>query len=86
MPIFVYLLVQGFFYTKSLKKYVIRLSIFAIITQILITILMFVNIKFIPSYTVAKQVYTNGNILFTFVISITILKLLHEDILIKKWD
>ena len=86
MPIFVYLLVQGFFHTKSFKKYVIRLSIFAIITQILITILMFINVKFVPNYTVAKQVYTNGNILFTFVISIIILKLLYEEILIKKWD
>ncbi len=86
MPIFVYLLVQGFFHTKNFKKYIIRISIFAVITQILITILMFVNIKLLPSYTVAKQVYTTGNILFTFVLSMAVLKLLYEDILIKKWD
>jgi len=86
MPIFVYLLVQGFFHTRSFKKYIIRLGSFAVITQILITILMLVNIKVNPNYTAVKQVYTTGNILFTFVLSIIILKLLYEDIIIKKWD
>ncbi|MBQ8043554.1 MAG: hypothetical protein IJ272_05325 [Clostridia bacterium] len=86
MPIFVYLLVQGFFHTKNFKKYIFRLGIFAVITQILVTILMLVNIKYVPDYTSAKQVYTTGNILFTFVISMVVLKLLHEDVLIKKWD
>lgn len=85
MPIFVYLLVQGFFHTKSFKKYITRMSILAVITQLLITILMLVNIKLVPEYTVAKQVYLNGNILFSFVISLGVMKLLHEDILIKKW-
>lgn len=86
MPIFVYLLVQGFFHTKSFKKYITRLSIFAVITQILLTILMLVNIKFFSTYVSAKQVYTTGNILFTFVLSMIVLKLLYEDIIIKKWD
>ena len=85
MPIFVYLLVQGFFHTKNFKKYITRMSILAVITQLLITILMIVNIKLIPVYTSAKQVYLNGNILFSFVISLGVMKLLHEDILIKKW-
>ena len=44
MPIFVYLLVQGFFHTKSFKKYITRIGIFALITQALITICMFINI------------------------------------------
>ena len=85
MPIFVYLLVQGFFHTKNFKKYITRMSILAVITQLLITILMLVNIKLIPVYTSAKQVYLNGNILFSFVISLGVMKLLHKDILIKKW-
>ncbi len=85
MPIFVYLLVQGFFHTKNFKKYISRIGILAVITQLLITILMFVNIKIVPGYTSAKQVYLNGNILFSFVISLGVMKLLHEDILIKKW-
>ena len=86
MPIFVYLLVQGFFHTKNFKKYIIRMSIFAVITQILITILMFVNISYMPSYTSAKQIYIEVNILFAFVISLGLIKILHESILVKKWD
>lgn len=86
MPIFVYLLVQGFFHTKNFKKYIARISIFAIITQILITILMFINIKFIPSYIAANQVYTTGNILFSFAICLIALKILHEEVIVKKWE
>ena len=85
MPIFVYMIVQGFFHTKSFKKYVCRMSIFAVVTQIFITILMFLNIKYLPLYTSAKQVYTNGNILFSFVIALCILKLIHEKIIVQKW-
>lgn len=85
MPIFVYLLVQGFFYTKNLKKYIIRVGVFAAITQLVLTILMVINIKYVPNYICATLVYTKGNILWTFVIILCILKLLHEDIIIKKW-
>ena len=85
MPIVVYLLIQGFFHTKNFKKYISRMGLFALVTQILITIAMFINIKFIPEYVSAKQVYVNGNILFSFVISLGVLKIIHEDILIKKW-
>lgn len=85
MPIFVYLLVQGFFHTKNFKKYISRMGLLAVITQILITLAMIVNIKYVPSYTSAKQVYITGNILFSFVINLAVLKLLHEDVIIKKW-
>ena len=86
MPIFVYLLVQGFFYTKSFKKYILRVGITAVITQVLITILMIVNKKYYPDYTSAKQIYSTGNILVTFVLCLIMMKMLHESILIKKWD
>lgn len=86
MPIFVYLLVQGFFHTKDFKKYIYRIGGLAFVTQLLLTILMFVNIKCVPDYIAAKQAYTTGNILFTFVISLGIMKILHEDVLVRKWD
>lgn len=85
MPIFVYTIVQGFFHTKNYKKYILRIGIFAVITQVLITILMVINIKFVPGYVAAKQVYIIGNILFTFVLALGVMKILHEDILVKKW-
>lgn len=85
MPIFVYLLVQGFFHTKDFKKYLSRMGIFAVVTQVLIAIVMVINIKYVPNYISAKYVYMNGNILFSFVISLITLKLLHEDVIMQKW-
>lgn len=84
MPIFAYLIVEGFFHTKSFKKYLARIGISAVILQALITMCYFVNKYFYPKYI--TSIYTNGNILFTLFISLVIIKILHEDILIKKWD
>ena len=36
MPLFVFMLVEGYMHTKSLKRYLSRLSIIAIITQVII--------------------------------------------------
>lgn len=85
MPIFVYLLVQGFFHTKNFKKYVFRVGLFAIITQILIIVMIIINKTYMPDYDSAKQVWYCGNILFPFVLSLITLKLLHSDVIIKKW-
>lgn len=86
MPIFVYMLVQGFFYTKNFEKYITRIAVCAGITQIAIFILMYINIKYVPSYTAAKQVYLNLNILFTFMICLLALKLIHEKVIVEKWN
>lgn len=86
MPIFAYLIVQGFFHTKDYKKYVLRLGILAVITQISITLLMVINKIYVPEYIYAKYIYTNGNVLFTYIIGLILIKIIHEDILIKKWD
>ena len=86
MPIFTFSLVQGFFHTSNFKKYITRVSIAAVITQVLITILAVINKKYVPLYIDATWVYTHGNILFTFAICLVTMKIIHEDILIKKWD
>ena len=50
MPIFAYLIVQGFFYTKNLKKYIFRVFILATVTQIGLFILGFINHEYYPNY------------------------------------
>lgn len=84
MPLFVFLLVQGFFNTKNFKKYVTRISVFAVITQVLITILHFVEIKYFPGYTI--NIYTFGNILFSFAITLGILKIIHLPTISSKYS
>ena len=86
MPIFVYLLVQGFYHTKNFKKYILRVGIFAIVTQLLVTGIMVINKLYFPEYVAATRVYTKGNILFGFVLCLLMMKILNEDIIIKKWD
>lgn len=84
MPIFAFMIVEGFFYTKDYKKYIKRIGLGAIICQIFITICYFINKYLYPEYV--TNVYKIGNILFTFFISLIILKIIHTDIIIKKWD
>ena len=33
-PIFAYVLVEGFFYTKNINKYLLRLGVFAIVSEV----------------------------------------------------
>ena len=73
MPIFAFLIVQGFFHTKDLTKYVKRLFITGIITQLIIYILFTMNNYFFINYKVLKNVL-NVNILISFAISLIILK------------
>ncbi len=84
MPIYTYLIVQGFFYTSNFKKYIIRLGIFAVITQVLLSAVAFMDFKYVENYYVGSAGIIN--VLFTYVLSLGIIKLLHEDIIIKKWD
>lgn len=83
MPLFVYVLVQGFFKTKNFKKYVTRVGICAVITQILIQGLAYVNNRYFSEYVVG--VYNYGNILFSFVLTLLLLKVIHEPIILKKY-
>lgn len=60
-PIYCYLIVEGFFFTRNVKKYVLRLSIFAFISQIPF------------SLAVMKEPFYMGdlNTLFTLAIGLT---------------
>lgn len=71
MPIFAFLLVQGYLNTSKVNKYIGRLFTFALITQIFMIVLYLVNIIYIPEYEIiiAKSL----NILFSFSLSLCIL-------------
>ena len=84
MPIYTYLVVQGFFYTKDFKKYVARMFVVATITQAIIALVGYVGFRITEMYY--PQVCESLNVLFTYAITLIILKLLHERIIIKKWD
>ena len=59
-PIYAFLIVEGYFHTKNLKKYVIRLLLFAIISEIPFNLVMGSNL-FYPLHQ---------NVLWSFLISI----------------
>lgn len=75
MPIFVFLLVEGYNHTKSLKKYILRLSIIAVITQIINT---YFDIRLIGH---VRQI----NIVGSFVLILLILRLIDKKVLKKQW-
>ncbi|MBR1884587.1 MAG: hypothetical protein IJ809_06670 [Clostridia bacterium] len=82
MPVFAYLVVQGFFHTRSINKYVQRLMITGIVTEIIMltmyTLNKFVFISYQPSFDV-----TEINIIITFAVSIIILKAI-DNVIEKK--
>ena len=81
MPLFIFLLVEGFFRTKNLKKYVIRISIVAVITQIIIEVFSFID-KNCFNNVIAD--INNKNILFSFIFILIILRMLERRIIINK--
>lgn len=83
MPLFVYILVQGFFKTRNFKKYVMRVGICAVITQILIQGMAYINNRYFSEYVMV--VYKSANILFSFVLTLLLLKVIHEPIILKKY-
>ena len=74
MPIFTYLVIEGYFHTSNLKKYLIRLFSFGCITQISFCILDFIAKD--KSYNLASL----ANILFVFVMLLIIIKLFENAI------
>ena len=84
MPIFAYLIVQGFFYTKDLPKYILRLFIVAIITQISLTWLEDINQIYFPNYNLRGT--EQLNILFSYTFSLVLLTIIDRNKIIEKFD
>ena len=74
MPIFTYLIIEGYFHTSNFKNYIKRLSVLAVITQGIIIILDFL------AGDISYKIGDTGNILFSFVILLGILKLFEKAI------
>lgn len=64
-PIFAFMIVEGYSYTKSFKKYILRLFIFALISEIPFN-LMYANSIIYPFHQ---------NVLWTFIIGLLFIKL-----------
>ena len=74
MPIFTFLIYQGFKHTSNLEEYIKRLLLAASITQILILIEGIIAYKVAPNYDIRP--YSNLNILFSFTIGVLFLCLI----------
>lgn len=74
MPLFVFALVQGYMHTSNLKKYVIRLSLLGIITQIFIYVIAVINNRYFSNYLC----YVNEiiNIVISLTLTLILLKAL----------
>ncbi len=73
-PIFAFLLVEGYFHTKNLKKYILRLFIFALISEIPFNLMKGSSITYILAQ----------NVLWTFLIGIFMMYL-NDKVKNKKW-
>lgn len=74
MPIFLYLIVQGFFYTSNLKKYIFRLFCLATITQAILLILGIINKLYFPSYSCQENDYFG--VLFSYTLSLILISMI----------
>ncbi|MEG2646178.1 MAG: TraX family protein, partial [Clostridia bacterium] len=73
MPIFVFLIVEGYIHTKDIKKYLLRLCLIALLTQVIITLESYFNIIILQ-----KTLNLDGflNIVFSFCLSIILIIML----------
>ncbi len=76
MPIFLFLIINGFFKTKNLKRYILRLFRLAVFTQLVIWILGVINYNVIDSFN--SYINTNINIVFSFVLILILIKSINE--------
>lgn len=76
MPIFAYLLVQGFFHTHNLKKYIFKIFSVATLFQILLIVLGVINKLYVSNYYIIINTYLN--ILYSFVFCLIILAMIDK--------
>ena len=74
MPIFAYLVAEGIYYTKDIKKYIARLGIFAIVTQALLILIDYIQVK-IGNVKLAN-ISSSANILFSFMFAAIVIMLI----------
>ena len=78
-PIFVFLLIEGFYHTSNIKKYFIRLGIMAIVIGLSEIIL-----GLIPSLNMASTMFQSGNIFIDLILILAALYLFnHKDPRVK---
>lgn len=82
MPLFAYLIVQGFFYTKNLKKYIFRIFCLATITQIGLFILGFINQEYYPNYWTGVNNYFG--VVYSYFLSLILLAIIDRKIIVKR--
>ena len=82
MPIFLYLLIQGFFHTKNIKKYIFRVFCLATITQVILLLLGIINQLYFPEYYTRVNEYIG--ILFSYTLSLIFISMLEYKCLFKK--
>ena len=83
MPIFLFLIVQGYIHTRNFKKYIIRLLFFACITQFALFLCEFIGIEVMQKIN-TYNICLSFNILFSFVLCLFFLKLL-DSVLFEKY-
>lgn len=71
MPIFVFLLVQGYLNTSNLKKYFFKILFFALITQISLAGMYLINVICLPEHIV--NVSKNINILLSLCLTLILI-------------
>ncbi len=72
-PIFAFLIVEGFFHTSNFKKYILRLFVFALLSEI----------PFNLMYSGSWIYPFHQNVLWSFLLALLFLKLI--EVLKKKW-
>lgn len=81
MPLFAFMIVQGFFHTSNLKKYISRVFSLAVITQIVIYV-----VSLFDKNAIDLSVNRELNVVFSYALSLITLWVIHEKKLVAKYD